>query len=146
MRILFVVVQSLSPVLLFVIPWTVVRIFCPWGFLGKDTEMGCFSRGSSWSRDWAHVCCIGRLIPYCWVTREVPYVDKVIGNFRNYNSISSSILSYFVIPLYNCMAFKFLVKLNKLIKFRETALTNLTLFQKDKIVHTHAHKFNVSFL
>ena len=28
------------------------------------------SRGSSWTRDWSHISCIGRWILYHWVTRE----------------------------------------------------------------------------
>ena len=31
-----------------------------------------FSRGSSWSRDWTWVSCIGRGILYHWTTREAP--------------------------------------------------------------------------
>ena len=31
-----------------------------------------FSRGSSWLRDQTHVSCIGRRIPYPWVTWEAP--------------------------------------------------------------------------
>ena len=30
-----------------------------------------FFRWSSWLRDWIHVYCIGRYIPYHWATREV---------------------------------------------------------------------------
>ena len=32
-----------------------------------------FSKGSSWPRGWALVCCIGRQILYHWVTKEVPH-------------------------------------------------------------------------
>ena len=31
-----------------------------------------FSRGSSWSRDWTRVSCVGRQILYQWATREDP--------------------------------------------------------------------------
>ena len=31
-----------------------------------------FSRGSSWPRDWTHVPCIGRWMPYLWATEEAP--------------------------------------------------------------------------
>ena len=34
------------------------------------------SRGSSWSRDWTHVFCIGRRIPYHSATREACTEDK----------------------------------------------------------------------
>jgi len=35
-------------------------------------EVGCisFSRGSSQSRDWTHISCIGRQVLFHWVTRE----------------------------------------------------------------------------
>ena len=44
--------------------------FCPWGFPGKNTRVGCFSRGSLWPRDQTYVSCIGRQILYHWATRE----------------------------------------------------------------------------
>ena len=34
------------------------------------------SRGSSWSRDWTHVSCIGRWVLYHWATREAVYVES----------------------------------------------------------------------
>ena len=35
-------VKSLSPVRLFVTPWTVAyRLLCPWDFPGKNTGVGC---------------------------------------------------------------------------------------------------------
>ena len=37
----FVYVLSLSRVRLFVTPWTVTRLLCPWGFPGKSTGVGC---------------------------------------------------------------------------------------------------------
>ena len=42
--------ESLQP------PWTVVaRLLCPWNFPGENTGMGCYSRGSSQTRDQTHV-------------------------------------------------------------------------------------------
>ena len=37
--------------------------------------------GSSWTRDWTHVSCIGRWILYHWTTREAPLV---VFDHRNY--------------------------------------------------------------
>ena len=37
--------------------------------------------GSSWTRDWTRVLCIGRQILYHWPTREVPYNDIFKGKF-----------------------------------------------------------------
>ena len=33
-----------------------------------------FSKGSSWHRNWTHVSCIDSQFPYCWATKEAPYV------------------------------------------------------------------------
>ena len=48
------------------------RILCLWNSPGKNTGVGriFFSRGSSQSRDWIHVSCIGRLVLHHWDTRE----------------------------------------------------------------------------
>ena len=78
----------LSCVQLFVTPWTLTSLPCPWGFPGKNTGVGhqfllqgewqpifpgestgagCHSR----SRNWTSVSCIsclGRRIPYHWAT------------------------------------------------------------------------------
>ena len=35
------------------------RFLCPWDLSGKNTEVGCYSRGPSWPRDWTCVFCIG---------------------------------------------------------------------------------------
>ena len=77
--------QSLSCVWLFVTPWTV---WSPPGssFHGilqariLEWVAIAFSRGSSWSRDWTHVCrvsCIagGFLVP--WATRECLLVQRL---------------------------------------------------------------------
>ena len=46
------------------------RLLCPWDFPGKNTGVGCHSRGSSWPRDRTCISCIGRWILYHWATRE----------------------------------------------------------------------------
>ena len=51
-----------------------IRLLCPWDLPDKNTGVGCisFSTGSSWPRDRTRISCIGRQIPYHWVTREAP--------------------------------------------------------------------------
>ena len=63
--------QSLSRVWLFGTPWTVAhQAPRPWDFPGKNTGVGCFSRGSSPPRDQTHISCIGRWILYHGATYE----------------------------------------------------------------------------
>ena len=38
---MWVCVCVLSPIQLFVTPWTVASILCPWNFPGKNTRVGC---------------------------------------------------------------------------------------------------------
>ena len=58
-------------------PWSIpcsacsVTESCP--TLGKNTGVGCPSRGSSQPRDQSHVSCIGRQILYRWNTWEAPW-------------------------------------------------------------------------
>ena len=40
------------------------RLLCPWESPGKNTGVGCSSRGSSQPRNWTRVSCIGRWILY----------------------------------------------------------------------------------
>ena len=37
-----------------------------------------FSMGSSWSRDWNHIFCIGRQIFYHWATREASHLKNIL--------------------------------------------------------------------
>ena len=70
--------QSLSCVQLFVTPWTVASLLCPWDILGKNTEMGChfLLQGIGRFTDQTHISCIpcisctGRQILYHWATWE----------------------------------------------------------------------------
>ena len=41
MYVLVVTAQSLSHVRLFVTPWAVTSLLCPWNFPGKNTGVGC---------------------------------------------------------------------------------------------------------
>ena len=52
--------QSLSCVQLFVTPWTVASLLCPWDILGKNTEMGChfLLQGIGRFTDQTHISCI----------------------------------------------------------------------------------------
>ena len=75
MSALFVVVQWLSHVQLFVTPWA-IACQAPWDFPGKNTGVSCisYSRGSSLLRDWicvSCISCIGRWILYHSTSREV---------------------------------------------------------------------------
>ena len=46
-----------------------------------------FSRGSSWSRDWSHVSCIGRQVLYHWSTREAQSTqENILITRRNHQS------------------------------------------------------------
>ena len=72
------IVQSLSCVQLFVIPWTTAhptRLLCPQGFSGKNIGVSChfLLQGSSQTRDQIHVSYIGKQILYHWATWEVQY-------------------------------------------------------------------------
>ena len=61
-----------------------IRLLCPWDFPAwvLDWVPIPFSRGSSWSRDGTRVSCIGRWIPYHWVTRGAPYIYTCSLFFR----------------------------------------------------------------
>ena len=66
--------QFLSCVWLFAVPLTVAHqasLSMGWARILEWAAMPS-SRGSSWSRDWSHVSCVGRWILYHWVTGEVP--------------------------------------------------------------------------
>ena len=69
-----VCVCSFSRVQIFVTPWT-AAFQAPLSMGFSRQEYGewvvfPFSRGSSQSRDWAHISCIGRQILYHWATKE----------------------------------------------------------------------------
>ena len=65
------------------------------------------SRGSSRTRDWTHIFCIGRRIPYRWVTREPPYPTPTPWFFYSrYQEICSLLGKYPSLLL--LFSFKFL--------------------------------------
>ena len=71
----YVCVQLLSCVYLFVIPWTAAhQAHLSVGFPRQEYWSGLpaisFSRGFSWSKDWTQVSCIGKWILYHWTTLE----------------------------------------------------------------------------
>ena len=71
------VVQSLSRIWLFATPWTVAHhtpLFM--GFSRQEYWSGLhfLLQGSSWTRDWTHVSCIGRQIVYHWTTKKAHFL------------------------------------------------------------------------
>ena len=64
------------------ISWTAAaRLLCPWNSPCKNTGVGPmpFFWGSSWTKDWTHVSCIGRQILYHWVSREALFSLLILG-------------------------------------------------------------------
>ena len=66
----------------FAVPWTVALLG---SFVHRISQARilewvaiCFSRGSSLTRDWTRVSCIGRQILYHWATREAPHLWYVL--------------------------------------------------------------------
>ena len=53
-----------------------------------------FSRGYSWPKDWCHVSCIGRQIPYHWATQEAPFVWVLAFNSFGFSPRSEIVGSY----------------------------------------------------
>ena len=58
------------------------RLFCLWGFPGRNTGVGChfFLQGifSTQGLNRTHVSCIGRQVLYHWATREALYLPTLM--------------------------------------------------------------------
>ena len=83
---------SLSPIGLFVTPWTLAtRFLCPWNSPGKNTGVGCipFFRGFSQPRDWTQVSCIADR----FFTRSGGSKIWILESNKNIQSITPSSLS-----------------------------------------------------
>ena len=80
------------------------KLLCPWDFPGQNTGMGCHSscRGSSWPRDWTHICFAGGFLTI-WATGQAPKVSySIISVSRNLSSCFPKPQNIRTKPLKNC--------------------------------------------